>query len=166
MKSIKCEWIEETMHSDWDDHEGNKDVDHQAWRRQTMAYQVLPVKQIVIKVISAQSQYVLDALQNWLSQLFRCETTFKAKSMKGFNTTIPGKVHSCNPPILWVFSRFSGHDLIIEIKQSCNLQVVENKYQTEVPEREALQDWDLREVLKLIYWPIYISMVPQLYKTI
>jgi len=45
----------------------------------------------------------------------RCETTFKAKSMKGFNTTIPGKV-------------------------------VENKYQTEVPEREALQDWDLREV--------------------
>jgi len=45
----------------------------------------------------------------------RCETTFKAKSMKGFNTTIPGKV-------------------------------VENKFQPEIPEREALQDWDLREV--------------------
>ena len=30
---------------------------------------------------------------------------------------------------------------------SVYLQVVENKYQPGIPEREALQDWDLREVV-------------------
>ena len=43
-------------------------------------------------------QYFLAILCQFLLGTFyqilysRCETTFKAKSMKGFNTTIPGKV--------------------------------------------------------------------------
>ena len=47
---------------------------------------------------------------------------------------------------------FSWPRLDLDIKQRCssNPQVVENKYQSGVPEREALQDWDLREVVKQI----------------
>ena len=40
---------------------------------------------------------------------------------------------------------------------SVYLQVVENKYQPEIPEREALQDWDLREVVSFKFIFIFFS---------
>merc|ERR1711974_452871 len=74
---------------------------------------------MTIGMIMKASRTLTIRLEEDKQWRIRCEITFKAKSMKGFNTTIPGKV-------------------------------VENKYQSGVPEREALQDWDLREVLKQI----------------
>ena len=71
--------------------------------------------------------------------------------MKGFNTTIPGKVTWLFLADFWPWLDFEketfwGADTNTNTNK--NPQVVENKYQSGVPEREALQDWDLREVVK------------------